>query len=82
MSTKLSTKNLEGKITSKQPKETSNPKPLNQIDKVVQLKKKMSVTQNLLLFLMIIASVMVYLTYSPADYGYFWTYWVNKINCK
>jgi hypothetical protein len=40
VSTKLSTKNLEGKITSKQAKETSNPKPLNQIDKVVQLKKK------------------------------------------
>lgn len=39
----------------------------------------MSITQSILLLAILLSSIMVFLTYSPADYGYFWTYWVSSI---
>jgi hypothetical protein len=33
--------------------------------------------QNLLLVLVILSAIMIFLTYSPADYTNFWIYWVS-----
>ena len=37
----------------------------------------MSVTQRILFTLSLLAWIMTYLTYSPSDSRYFWTYWVS-----
>jgi hypothetical protein len=37
----------------------------------------MSVTQRILFTLSLLAWIMTYLTYSPSDARYFWTYWVS-----
>lgn len=39
--------------------------------------KAMSVAGNILFVLMLLAGIMTFLTYSPSDYTYFWTYWVS-----
>jgi len=33
--------------------------------------------QNLLFTLMVLSAIMIYLTYTPSDSRYFWTYWVS-----
>jgi hypothetical protein len=37
----------------------------------------MTVVGNILFVLMFLSAVMTFLTYSPSDYTYFWTYWVS-----
>ena len=37
----------------------------------------MAFISNFLFTLMVLAAIMTYLTYSPSDYTYFWTYWVS-----
>lgn len=38
----------------------------------------MSVTQRILGTLLILSAIMIYLTYTPSDPTYFWTYWVRE----
>ena len=37
----------------------------------------MGFRRNLLFLLMLLTGIMAFLTYSPADYKYFWLYWLT-----
>jgi len=40
----------------------------------------MSVIRHVLFITMVLAAIMVFLTYTPSDSRYFWTYWVSCLH--